>query len=302
VLKKFIKVSFSEKVLGEDVSAKVSSLKDGEVLLLQNVRTEKGEQAKDLNFAKSLAKLADLYVNDAFAVSHREDSSIVLLPKLLSSYAGLQLENEIKELSSVFKKPKHPFLFILGGAKFSTKMPLIKKYIKIADYIFVGGALANDFLKSKGYEVGRSLVDNEDYGIEKLLKNKKILLPKDVLIRDLNGNLFIKKVGEISKEDTIIDVGVETEKDVISLVSKSKMILWNGPLGKYEDSGDKATRKILKAITLSKARSIIGGGDTAVLVSEMKIEKKISFVSTGGGATLDFLAKGTLPGIKALVR
>jgi phosphoglycerate kinase len=238
-------------------------------------------------------------VNEAFSVSHRKDASIVLLSKLLPAYAGIQLEEEVKNLSKAIKNPKHPFLFILGGAKFSTKMPLIKKYLKLADYVFIGGALLNDFLKAEGYEVGKSLVDDENFGIEKILKNKKLILPIDVVVRD--GKILKNvKISEVKKDEVILDVGSESIKMLEPLIKKSKLILWNGPLGKYEAGGGGATKKVLKLVASSKAESIIGGGDTVALISEMKMENKFSFVSTGGGATLDFLANGTLPGIKAL--
>jgi phosphoglycerate kinase len=238
-------------------------------------------------------------VNEAFPVSHREDASIILLPKILPAYAGLQLEEEVKNLSHAFEKPKRPFLFILGGAKFSTKMPLIEKYLELADHVFVGGALADDFLKAEGDEVGKSLVDDADYDLGKTLKNKKLILPIDVLVR--SGDKFInKKANEVKKNETILDIGKETVENLLPLIAKAKLILWNGPLGKYEDHGAEATKEILKLVAASSAESIIGGGDTVALISELKIEDKFSFVSTGGGATLDFLANGTLPGIKAL--
>jgi len=266
----------------------ISKISKNQVSFFENVRKFPGEIKNDLTFAKKLAKMGDIYVNDAFSVSHRAHASIVLLPKLLPSYAGFQLEEEVKNLSHAFKTPKHPFLFILGGAKFSTKMPLIKKYLKLADYVFIGGALANDFLKAKGYDVGKSLVDDTNYGIASILKNKKLILPTDFVI----------------KNKAIIDIGKKSIKNLETIIKKAKLILWNGPLGKYEDGGAAATKKILKFIALqskiAKAESIIGGGDTVALISKMKMEKKFSFVSTGGGATLDFLANGTLPGIKAL--
>ncbi len=265
---------------------KISKIKKDKVTFFENVRKFPGEIKNDLFFAKKLAKMGDIYVNDAFSVSHRAHASIVLLPKLLPAYAGFQLEEEVKNLSHAFKNPKHPFLFILGGAKFSTKMPLIKKYLKLADHVFVGGALANDFLKAKGYNVGKSLVDDTNYGIGGILKNKKLILPTDF----------------VTKKEAIIDIGKESVKNLEAVIKKSKLILWNGPLGKYEDGGAMATKKILKFVGNSKAESIIGGGDTVALISEMKMQKKFSFVSTGGGATLDFLANGTLPGIKALHR
>jgi phosphoglycerate kinase len=229
-------------------------------------------------------------------------ASVVALPKLLPSYAGFQLEAEVKNLSKAIKNPKHPFLFILGGAKFSTKMPLIKKYLKLADNVFIGGALLNDFLKAKGYEVGQSLVDDTK-GIESILKNKKLILPTDVIVSS-GGNLINKKVDEVQKDETILDIGSESIKMIEPYIKNSKLILWNGPLGKYEDGGDKATKKILQSVLKSKSQILIGGGDLVSCIPAKYLAPSVSlpnlFVSTGGGATLDFLANGTLPGIKAL--
>lgn len=263
---------------------KISKISKNKVTFFDNVRKFPGEIKNDPAFAEKLSKMGDIYVNDAFSVSHRKHASIVGLPKYLPSFAGFQLEEEVENLSHAFNKTKHPFLFILGGAKFSTKIPLIKKYLKLADQVFVGGALASDFLKVEGYDVGKSLVSDNNYGIKKLLKNNKVVLPTD----------FIKKDG------IILDIGSASVANLASLIKKSKLILWNGPLGKYEDGGAEATKKILKLVADSKAETIIGGGDTVALITEMKMENKFSFVSTGGGATLDFLVNGTLPGIKML--
>jgi len=299
VLNKFIKVKFISDIVGNEAQQAVKDMKNGEVILLENLRNNSGEKECNKVFAANLAKMADIYVNEAFPVSHRKDTSIVLLPKILPSYAGLQLEEEVKNLSHAFLKPKHPFLFILGGAKFSTKIPLIKKYLKLADHVFVGGALATDFLKAQGYEVGQSLVDDTNYGIEKILKNKKLILPSDVVVR--SGDVLVnKKVSEVKKDEIILDIGKESIENILPIIQKSKLILWNGPLGKYENGGGVSTKKILKLVAASKAESIIGGGDTVALISEMKVEKDFSFISTGGGATLEYLANGTLPGIKAL--
>jgi phosphoglycerate kinase len=299
VLNKFVETKFVPETVGPKVEKIVSAMKNGEIILLENLRNNKGERKCSRVFAKSLAKLADIYVNDSFPVSLRKDASIVLLPKLLPAYAGFQIEAEIKNLSHAFKKIKHPFLFILGGAKFSTKMPLIKKYLRLADHVFIGGALADDFFRAEGYEIGRSLVSDMNYGIAEILKNRKLILPADVIVK--SGNKLInKKANEVKKNEIILDIGRESVKNLELLIKKSKLILWNGPLGKYEDGGAEATKKILKLVAASQAESIIGGGDTVALISEMKMEKKFSFVSTGGGATLDFLANGTLPGIKAL--
>ena len=282
----------------------ISKIPKDKVTFFENVRKFPGETENDLVFAKNLSTMGDIYVNDAFSVSHREHASIVSLPKLMPSYAGFQLEEEVKNLSRAFHKPKHPFLFILGGAKFSTKMPLIKKYLKLADQVFIGGALANDFLKAEDDEVGKSLVDDTNYGINQILKNKKLILPVDVVVRS-GYKLIDKKVNEVEKDEIILDIGSQTIENLKLLIKKSKLILWNGPLGKYEDGGDVATKEVLKLVVGSKAESIIGGGDLVSVFSLLKKPRSYKlkpnlFVSTGGGATLDFLANGTLPGIKAL--
>ena len=263
----------------------LTKISKSRVIFYENIRKFPGEMKNDQVFAKELSKLGDIYVNEAFSVSHREHASVVSLPKYLPHFAGLQLEKEIKNLSHISQKPKHPFLFILSGAKFSTKIPLLEKYLKLADYVFVGGALANYLLKAKGYKIGKSLVDEKKYDVSKILNNPKLILPTDFVV----------------KNEAIVDVGKESVKNLGILIKKSKLILFNGPLGKYEDGETKATMKVLKLIANSKAESVVGGGDTVSLISKMKIQNKFSFVSTGGGATLEFLANGTLPGIKALL-
>ncbi len=298
-LQKLIQSKFVANILGLDAEMAVNSMKEGDILLLENLRNDKGEQGCNQFFASSLAKFGDIYVNEAFSVDHREDASIVLLPKLMPAYGGLQLEAEIENLSRAFKKPKHPFLFIIGGAKFSTKLPLIKKYLKLADHIFVGGALLNDFLRAEGDEVGSSLVSEDSFGVKDLLGNKKILLPEDVIVKS-GDELINRPVRDVHHSEFILDIGAKSVKNIAPLIKKAKLILWNGPLGDYEIGGDTATKKILKLVASSRAVSIIGGGDTDEIISQMKMEKKFSFISTGGGATLDFLANGTLPGIKAL--
>lgn len=293
-LAKHIKVRFIKETLPSKLT-----LARGEVVLLENIRRENGEKKNDSKLANALALLGDMYVNDAFPVSHREHASIVGIPRLLPSYAGLQLEKEIVHLSKLIKKPAKPFLVIIGGAKFDTKLPLIKKFLKIADHVFVGGALANDFLKLAGIEVGKSLVE-EGYDLQSILKNKKILLPIDVeVVRD--GKAISCALEEIQPEDVIIDSGKNTTKLLSKIVANSKTVLWNGPLGKYESPhGKEASLAVLKALTKNrKCFSVIGGGDITA-VSTPVIEKKLSFVSTGGGATLEFLATGTLVGIKVL--
>ncbi len=270
---------------------KISKYPKQNVSFFDNIRKFPGEIKNDKKFAQELAKLGDIYVNEAFSVSHREHASVVSLPRLLSAYAGLQFKAEIKNLSKVMKNPRHPFLYIAGGAKFSTKLPLLKKFLRLADFVFVGGSLANDFLKAKGYEVGKSLVSENVSGIKSIANNKKINLPEDAVIKD----------------EAIIDIGKESVKSLEDLIKRSRLILWNGPLGRYEDGGGYATKKIIKFILKQKGKEIIiGGGDLVSLIPKKFIAPKAQslkpglFISTGGGAMLAFLATGTLSGIKAL--
>ena len=279
---------------------KISKCSKTQVSFFENIRKFDGEAKNSQSFTKDIVKLGDIYVNEAFSVSHRAHSSIVGLPKYLPSYAGFQFEEEIKNLSKVFKSLKHPFLFILGGAKFETKLPIIKKYLKIADNLFIGGAILNDFLKAKGYEIGQSLTSDKNYGIEKICNNKKIILPEYVIVKTESGKYVEKSIKAVLKTDYILDIGSKEIKTIKPYIKNAKLVVWNGPLGKYEAGGAKTTKEILKLVAQSKAESIIGGGDTVDLISEMKMMNKFSFISTGGGATLDFLANGTLPGIKVL--
>ena len=250
---------------------------------LPNLRNDSREEVNDESFAKELASKAEIFVNEAFSVSHREHASVVGVPKLLPSYAGLHLEKEVKELSKAFN-PEHPFLLIIGGAKFDTKLPLIEKFAKIADEIFVGGALAHNFFKEQGIDIKNSLVSDGNFNLQDLLGTGKIILPKD----------------PIWLGDKIVDAGPETLEDLRARIEKAKLIIWNGPLGNFETGHGKATNELTRLITNSKANSIIGGGDTLVAIKNESLLEKFSFVSTGGGAMLEFLAKGTLPGIEAL--
>ncbi len=275
-----------------------NEMKNGDCVLLENLRFDDGEKKNDPKFAKALASLADIYVNDAFSVCHRSHASIVGIPEYLTSYAGFQLEKEVLNLSKAFD-PVHPFLFILGGAKFETKLPLLEKFINIADDVFIGGALATDFFKIKGYEVGISLVSKDDFGLDKFINNPKVILPVDIRVQ--NGST--KAIDALDKTDNSMDCGPETIKLLREKVSKAKMILWNGPLGIYEQGFKDSTIQLAKIIVENGGEgveSIVGGGDTIAAISQNNDQDKISFISTGGGAMLDFLANGTLPGIEAL--
>lgn len=288
---------FVKDVIGSKAEEAVNAMSAGDIVLLENLRMEKGEKNNDVVFAKKLASFADMYVNDAFSVSHRMHASIVGVPKYIPSFAGFQLEEEIKGLSLALT-PKHPFIFMLGGAKIETKLPLLSKYIKSADGVFVGGVLVNNVLRDKGYEVGSSVTDAMKTP-GPILNSKKLMMPFDVVVQKGDTSRTVS-MSEVSKGEKIVDAGLQTIKMLEPLLSKARLVVWNGPLGYYEGGFDKATIALLKLLSKVKAKTIIGGGDTVALVSKMKMEKSFTFVSTGGGATLDFLAKGTLPGIKAL--
>ena len=272
--------------------------KTNDVVLLENLRANPGEKNNDEAFAKELAGVADFYVNDAFSVCHRNHASIVGVPKFLPSYAGFQLEKEIGELSKAFN-PAHPFVFILGGAKFDTKLPLINKFLDKADVLCVGGALANDILKAKGFNIGKSLFSKTDVDLSKVVESNKLLEVVDAVVQNEKG-VETKSVKDVSDEDNIMDAGVETIKIWEEKIRDGAFVLWNGPLGNFEAGFDKGTLALAQAIASSDAESIVGGGDTLSAIKKLNLESAFSFISTGGGATLDFLANETLVGIQAL--
>lgn len=294
--KKDVPVMFVKNISGAFTASE--QLKDGEVILVENIRENEGEKKNDAKFAKQLATLADIYVNDAFSVSHREHASVCAITQFLPSYAGLQFQKEVENLSAAFN-PSHPFLFILGGAKFDTKLPLIHKFLKTADTIFIGGALANDALKAKGFDIGMSKVSKGDMNISGIVSQAQVVIPTDVIVQDHS----IKGDFEIGNLDAIYDAGPNTLVDLKKKIDAASFILWNGPLGLFEKGFTGGTVKVAEMVaerTSAGAVSMIGGGDTLSAISKLGIEDKFTFVSTGGGAMLDFLAQGTLPGIEAL--
>ena len=300
-------VSFCGETIGENARAAVRALTPGGVLVLENLRRNPGEKNNDPAFARELAALGDVFVEDSFDTCHRRHASIVGVPELLPSYAGLLLEEEVRELLSA-RAPKHPALAVIGGAKFSTKEAVLTELLKTYTHVFVGGALADDFLKASGQEVGKSLVSEGDGGIKKILANQKLVLPVDSLVvpatavgaLDARTHARIAPQGQVRSDEVILDHGPGTVALLENLAQKSKSILWNGPLGNYENGFVDATNALARAVAASKAHSVVGGGDTIAAIEDLGLLSRFSFVSTGGGAMLDFLAKGTLPGIEAL--
>ena len=296
---KSLNIQLLDLKIDDVLKQKINDLKDGEVVMLENLRKDPREKNNDESFARELSSLADIFVNEAFSSSHRKHASIVSVPKFLPSYFGFLFEEEVVNLSRAFD-PEHPFTFVLGGAKFGTKLPLVKKFLNIADKIFIGGALANNLIKASGGEVGISLVDKDELDLKEILNSPKVFFPKDVVAITGKCNC-IKSVEDVSPEDKIVDAGLKFMNSLDDAIFSSKFILWNGPLGITEENFDQASKSLAKSIAISpNAFSIIGGGDTVVIVNELKILERYDFVSTGGGAMLDFLAEGTLPGIEAI--
>lgn len=303
-------VSFCPETIGERPRAMIRALAPGHILVLENLRRNRGEQQNDSAFAHELAALADIFVQDSFDTCHRPHASIIGVPKLLPSYAGLLLEEEVSELSQALT-PKHSALAVIGGAKFATKEAVLTALLATYDHVFIGGALANDFLKAAGHSVGKSLSSDTDTStIKKLLANPKLVLPVDSLVipanamgaRDARTRARIASLGQVQSDESILDNGPGTSALLAHLAQKSKSILWNGPLGKYENGFIDATDAFARAVAASGAHSVVGGGDTVASIERLGLLSHFSFVSTGGGAMLDFLAKGTLPGITALLQ
>ncbi len=292
-------ITFIDDIYSDDLKDVVKSMTEGSAILLENLRSAPGETKNDPGFSRYLADLADIYVNDAFPAAHRAHASIVGIPQLIPGFMGLQFKDELEHLSMALN-PKRPFLFALGGAKFETKIPLMEKFFDIADHLFIGGALANDFFKLKGYEIGQSLSDDAGVDLRHMLESDKLLLPEDVWVMTEAGEKELRTPGALLSTDKIMDSGPKTVARVGELAKSAALVLWNGPLGEYEKGFDSGTKGLLSALTESGATTIVGGGDTVALVHEMKIADKLNFISTGGGAMLDFLADGELPGIDAL--
>ena len=269
------------------------------VFVCENLRFSRGEEENDEVFAARLAALGDVYVNEAFSASHRAHASIVRLPALLPSYAGFLFMHEVEELSSAFT-PEHPFLMVLGGAKPETKIPLIHAFLPQVDSVFIGGAVANNFFHALNFEIGSSRLDPVSSDLTKILDSGKVILPEDVVVKNDEG-VFVKSAEELSPGDMMLDIGPRAGEKLKELARAARFIVWNAPLGDYEKAGfEKASIAFAEAVRESSALSIVGGGDTVALLRTHGLLDAFDFVSSGGGAMLQFLLKKTLPGIEAL--
>ncbi|MBP6994333.1 phosphoglycerate kinase [Candidatus Woesebacteria bacterium] len=280
------------------------------MFMLDNVRFFKGEQTNEPDFTKQLASLAEIYVTDAFGVCHRPDASVVGVPALLPHYGGLLLKREVSMISKITQNPQKPVVAILGGAKISTKISLIGKLMEIADYLLIGGGLANTFLCAMDMHIGQSMCEIDEVQTARRLlfdaaaKQTAVIVPKDAVVGTTSDSKesIVKKVATIADTESILDIGPETQAEFGNYIAKAKTIVWNGPLGYIENPEYKrGTDFVYYAITQNReATSVVGGGDTISAISKEEYLDHITHISTGGGAMLEFIEKGTLPGIDAL--
>lgn len=303
-------VPLAADCMGPAVEDAVAAMNSGDIILLENLRFYPGEEKNDPSFAETLAGLGDLYVDDAFGTAHRAHASIVGVAKHLPSVSGLLLEKEVKTLGGILQSPVHPFGLLLGGAKVSDKVALIENVMGKVDHIIIGGGMAAGFLKAKNYEIGRSLLDGNVEVAANLIRlaeehNVKIHLPVDVVVTDdirEGAPAEIVSVGDISPEKRIADIGPLTVSQFRKVLEKCKTVFWNGPMGVYEiPQFSESTLAVAGIIAGLNATTIIGGGSTAEVVTSLKLNEHMSFVSTGGGASLEFLSGKTLPGVAALL-
>ena len=300
----------SDVVVDEKVKEEVEKLENGNLALLENTRYVKGETKNDPEFAKELSSLADLFVNDAFGTSHRAHASNVGVANNLESAVGFLIQKEIEIMGKALENPERPFVSILGGAKVSDKIGVIENLISKVDYILIGGGMAYTFLKAQGKEIGKSLLEEDkmDLSLELIKKAEandvKILLPKDVVIADEikeDAETEIVDIDNIPKDKEALDIGPKTAKEYADIIKKAKTVVWNGPMGVFEVKVfANGTNEVAKALADSSATTIVGGGDSALAIEEAGYKDKITHVSTGGGASLEFLEGKTLPGIDCI--
>jgi len=303
-------VEMATDCIGAEVQKMAGNLETGEVLMLENLRFHPEEKDNDDSFAQSLAGLAEIYVNDAFGASHRAHASIVGIPKHLPAVSGLLLEREIRTLGNLLKNPDRPFGGLFGGAKVSDKVATLENLMKKLDFLLIGGAMAALFLKAKGYEIGESKIELEEVDTARLLMEKmgstetRLTLPVDLVVAesiDSEANMETVSTEKIPPNMKIVDIGPRTMRDFQEKLQDCRTILWNGPMGIYEvPLFATGTKGIANYLAELKATTIVAGGSTADVIDDLALADKITFVSTGGGAALEYLAGASLPGMEAL--
>jgi phosphoglycerate kinase len=303
-------VTKADEAIGEAVEAQVAALNNGDVLLLENVRFYPGEEKNDPELAQAFAKLADLFVNDAFGAAHRAHASTEGIAHILPAVSGLLMERELEVLGKALNNPERPFTAIVGGSKVKDKIAVIDKMLEIADNIIIGGGLSYTFFKAQGHEIGKSLVDNSklDLALEFIEKAKKLgknfYIPVDIVVTDdfsANANTQIVDVDGIPAEWEGIDIGPKTRELYADVIKNSKLVVWNGPMGVFEiEPFSHGTRAVAQATAETSAYTVIGGGDSAAAAEKFGLADQMDFISTGGGASLEFMEGKVLPGVVAL--
>ena len=304
-------VLFAHDVVGEDAAAKAAALQPGQILLLENTRFEKGETKNDPEFAKKLASFADIYVSDAFGAVHRAHASTAGVAAYLPAVSGFLIEKELRVMGGALENPKRPLVAILGGSKVSSKIGVINNLLEIADTIIIGGGMAYTFSAAQGGKIGKSLLESEwmDYANEMVKKaadkGVKLLLPVDTVIADRfapDADTAVVKAGQIPDGWEGLDIGPETVKLYCTAVADAGTVIWNGPMGVFEfDKFAVGTRAVAEALSKTDAITIVGGGDSAAAVEQLGYADKMTHISTGGGASLEFLEGKELPGVACLL-
>ncbi|MBS4200254.1 phosphoglycerate kinase [Bacillus sp. FJAT-49732] len=305
------KVAKADEAFGENVKEQISSLQEGDVILLENVRFYPGEEKNDPELAKAFAELADVYVNDAFGAAHRAHASTEGIAKFLPSAAGFLMDKELEVLGKALSNPERPFTAIIGGAKVKDKIGVIYNLLEKVDNLIIGGGLAYTFIKAQGHEVGKSLLEEDKIDLANSFiakakeKGVNFYMPVDVVIADdfsVNANTQIVSIEEIPSDWEALDIGPKTRELYKKVIQESKLVIWNGPMGVFElEPFANGTKAIAEALAEAKdTYSVIGGGDSAAAVEQFGLADQMSHISTGGGASLEFMEGKVLPGVAAL--
>jgi phosphoglycerate kinase len=297
-------VNFVDDLVGTEVKTAIAKQAKNEIIFLQNLRFAQGEKKNSPKFAKQLAKLADIYVNDAFAACHRAHASVTAVKKYLPSYAGLLLEEELENLNHILH-PAKPFVVIMGGAKIETKLPLLKRFTKSANKILIGGVIANNFLASQHFNIGKSVSDTKSIKLARKMFSNKIVYPADVVIKH-SGHAVVRDIAEIENNDVIMDIGPKTMRLYSKYIKMANTIIWNGPLGMYEEKqfrhGSLFVGRAIASRSKGRAFGLVGGGETIESLRLTRMFDYVDWVSTGGGAILTYLSNGKMPGLEKIVK
>lgn len=303
-------VAFAKDCVGDAAREEVSRLQDGQVLLLENVRFHGEEEKNDPAFAQELARLADLFVNDAFGTAHRAHASTEGITHYIPAVCGFLMQKEVEFMGNALEKPEHPFVAIIGGAKVSDKIGVIENLLAKVDALIIGGGMANTFIKAQGFKVGKSLLEEEKVDLAKELIDKakakgvKLELPTDVVVAQAfqaDAPHRTVKVSEIGEDEMVLDIGAESAERFAALIATARTVIWNGPMGVFEmEAFAKGTERIAQAVSACSGVTIVGGGDSVAAVKKMGVGDRLTHISTGGGASLEFLEGKVLPGVAAL--